>query len=351
MTKLGVVLVAFNSAGVILECLESLFGADAAGRLALVVVDNASSDGTPERVLGWASGVEPFAANSACPVALRSAPKPIAVAERAPGQAAEGPLTLVRSPVNGGFAYGVNRGLEALKARDDVSAFWVLNPDSVVPAHTPARLLAATDGRDFGMVSSRCIYYERPDLVQTDGGRVDRRSGVCHPTNIGAPLDTPLPDPATLDFVTGANTIVSRRFLDEVGLMPEDYFLYYEEVDWAFRRGADFPIELVAGAEIYHHGGTSIGSGGGGVNRRPTPFANYFNHRNRMRFVARHLPQARGSAAAWTAAKAAQVLVKGGWGEARALIAGALDRAPPKDVGARIKDPAARALAFGRART
>jgi len=350
VTKLGVVLVAFNSAGVILECLESLFGAEAAERLAVVVVDNASSDGTPERVLGWASGAEPFAANPACPVQLRAAPKPVAVAERAPGEAADGPLTLVRSPVNGGFAYGVNRGLEALKARDDVFAFWVLNPDSVVPPHTPARFLAAIDGRDFGMTSSRCIYYERPDLVQTDGGFVDRRTGVCHARNIGAPVSTPLPDPASLDFVTGANTIVSRRFLDEVGLMPEDYFLYYEEVDWAFRRGAAFPIELVDGAEIYHHGGTSIGSGGGGLNRRPTPFANYFNHRNRLRFVARHMPQARASAAAWTAAKAAQVLVKGGWAEAEALVAGALDRPPPAPIAARIKDPAARALAFGRGR-
>jgi hypothetical protein len=221
-----------------------------------------------------------------------------------------------------------------------------------VPAHTPARFLAALDGRDFGMVSSRCIYYERPDMVQTDGGLVDRRTGVCSPANIGKPVvGTPLPDPSTLDFVTGANTIVSRRFLDQVGLMPEDYFLYYEEVDWAFRRGAGFPIELIEGAEIYHHGGTSIGSGGGGLNRRPTPFANYFNHRNRLRFVARHLPQARASAAAWTAAKAAQVLVKGGWAEAEALIAGALDRPPPAGVGNRIKDPAARALAFGRARS
>lgn len=352
MTKLGVVLVAFNSADVILECLESLFGADGAERLAVVVVDNASSDGTPERVLGWASGAESFVPNPACPVALRPVAKPIAVAERAPGAAAAGPLTLVRSPVNGGFAHGVNRGLEALKARDDVFAFWVLNPDSVVPPHTPARYLAALDDRDFGMTSSRCIYYERPDMVQTDGGLVDRRTGVCHAANIGRPAaGTPLPDPATLDFVTGANTIVSRRFLDQVGLMPEDYFLYYEEVDWAFRRGADFPLELVDGAEIYHHGGTSIGSGGGGVKRRPTPFANYFNHRNRLRFVARHLPQARASAAAWTAAKAAQVLVKGGWAEAQALIAGALDRSPPRGIAARIKDPAARALAFGRARS
>jgi len=346
--KLGVVVVAFNSATVILECLESLFGSDAADRLAVVVVDNASSDGTAALVEGWAAGTTPFARAPACPVALEPAPKPIELDVRAVGDArpSAAPLTLLKSSVNGGFAYGVNRGLEHLARRQDVAGFWVLNPDSVVPAATPGRFLARIDAGDFGMLSSRCIYYEKPDTVQTDGGTVNRRSGVCSSANIGRPVaETPLPEAASLDFLTGANTIVSRHFLDEVGLMPEDYFLYYEEVDWAFRR-ADFPLELVPGAEIYHHGGTSIGSGA--VHRRASAFANYFNHRNRLRFVARHLPKSRGSAFAWTLGKAAQIALEGGRPEAWAILAGALELRPPRTVDGRIKDPAARALAFGR---
>ncbi len=346
--KLGVVIVAFNSADVIVECLESLFGADGAERLAVVVVDNASGDDTRGSIEGWASGARPFVPTPACPVALTPAPKPIELTIRDLGEAApiQAPLTLLRSPVNGGFAYGVNRGLEYLRAREDVSAFWVLNPDSVVPPHTPARFLARVDAGDHGMLGSRCIYYEMPDKVQTDGGMVDRKTGVCSSANIGKPVaGTPLPDAASLDYHTGANTIVSRRFLDEVGLMPEDYFLYFEEVDWAFRRGGH-KLELLEGAEIYHHGGTSIGSGA--VHRRPSAFSQYFNHRNRLRFVKRHLPKSRATAFAWTLAKAAQIALEGGRKEARAILAGALDRSPPAEVSDRIKDPAARALAFGR---
>ena len=346
--KLGVAVVAFNSRDVITECLESLFGADAADRLVVVVVDNASSDDTQAVVQGWASGAAPFVPGNACPVALRPVAKPVAIDVRDLGDesASTAPLTLLRSPVNGGFAYGVNRGLEHLARRADVSGFWVLNPDAVVPPHTPSRFLAAMDGRDFGMLGSRCIYYEMPDKVQTDGGMVDRRTGVCSSANIGKPVaGTPLPDPASLDYHTGANTIVSRRFLDTIGMMPEDYFLYFEEVDWAFRRNG-FALELVEGAEIYHHGGTSIGSGA--VHRRPSAFSQYFNHRNRLRFVKRHLPKSRATAFAWTLAKAAQIALEGGRAEARAILAGAFERAPPNDVGDRIKDPAARALAFGK---
>ncbi|MBS0505421.1 MAG: glycosyltransferase family 2 protein [Proteobacteria bacterium] len=346
-SKLGVVVVAFNSGAVIGECLESLFGADAAGRLAVVVVDNASTDETRAIVEGWASGARPFVAGKTCPVALRSVPKPVAIDIRAVGETkpSTAPLTLLTSAVNGGFAYGVNRGLEWLAARDDVAGFWVLNPDSVVPPHTPARYLARIDAAPFGMLSSRCIYYERPDTVQTDGGFVNRMNGVCSAANIGKPVaGTPLPDASALDFLTGANTVVSRAFLDAVGPMPEDYFLYYEEVDWAFRRGG-FALELVADAEIYHHGGTSIGSGA--AHRRATAFANYFNHRNRIRFVGRHLGSARATALGWTFAKAAQIALEGGRKEACAILAGALGMKPPREVSSRIADPAARAFAFG----
>ncbi len=347
-SKLGVVVVAFNSGAVIEECLESLFGAEAAERLAVVVVDNASTDATRAIVEGWASGARPFRQGNACPIALRPAPKPVAIDARAVGDTrpSTAPLTLLTSGVNGGFAYGVNRGLELLAARDDIAGFWVLNPDSVVPPHTPARYLARIDAGDFGMLSSRCIYYERPDTVQTDGGYVSRMNGVCSAANIGKPVaSTALPDAAGLDFLTGANTLVSRAFLDRVGLMPEDYFLYYEEVDWAFRRNG-FALELVADAEIYHHGGTSIGSGA--AHRRASAFANYFNHRNRIRFVGRHLRGARVTALGWTLAKAGQIALEGGRREARAILAGALGFAPPQEVSGRITDPAARALAFGR---
>jgi hypothetical protein len=349
--KLGVVVVAFNSADVIIECLESLFGADGAERLAVVVVDNASSDDTRGSIEGWASGSRPFVPSPACPVRLTAASKPIEFAIRDLGDPTPtaAPLTLLRSSVNGGFAYGVNRGLEHLRASGDVGHFWVLNPDAVVPAHTPARFLARIDAGDYGMLGSRCIYYEMPDKVQTDGGLVDRKTGVCSSANIGKPVaGTPLPDAADLDYHTGANTIVSLRFLDDVGLMPEDYFLYYEEVDWAFRRGR-YQLELVEGAEIYHHGGTSIGSGA--VHRRASAFAQYFNQRNRLRFVKRHLPKSRAAAFAWTLAKAAQIALEGGRKEARAILAGALGRSPPPEVSDRIKDPAARALAFGKARS
>lgn len=345
--RLGVVIVAFNSADVILDCLESLFASDDAARLAVAVVDNASGDDTREAIRAWAAG-ERAAPHPGCvPGQADPARKPIAMETvRLGEEGGDLSLTLLLSDVNGGYAFGVNAGLAHLRKRTDISGYWVLNPDSIVPPAAPGRFLAAIAGRDAGMFSSRCLYVEEPGTIQTDGGRVHRWTGVCTSVNAGRPAaSAPLPDGATLDFVTGANIVVPRGFLDRVGFMHEDYFLYYEEVDWAWRRGGQ-PITMVPGAEIYHRGGTSIGSSNG--IRQASPFADYFNQRNRVWFVKRNFPARTPVAIGWGIAKAAQALVRTGVLQARAILAGALDLAPPPSVAARIKDPAARRLAFGR---
>jgi GT2 family glycosyltransferase len=255
------------------------------------------------------------------------------------------PLTLLLSNVNGGYAYGVNAGIRFLAAHDAVIGYWVLNPDSMVPAGTPGRFLDRLRAGPLAMLSSRCRYFEAPEMIQTDGGHVSRWTGLCRSEHAGAPAETtPLPDPATLDFVTGANIVVPRAFVDRVGLMPEEYFLYYEEVDWAFRRGG-IPIALVPDADIFHRGGTAIGSAT--HSRQASAFSFYFNQRNRMRFVRRHFPSRLPVALGWGVAKAAQVLLKAGVAPAYAVLAGTLGLKPPRAVAARIADPAARALAFG----
>jgi hypothetical protein len=104
---------------------------------------------------------------------------------------------------------------------------------------------------------------------------------------------------------------------------------------------------MVPGAEIYHRGGTSIGSSNG--IRQASAFADYFNQRNRIWFVKRHFaPWRTPVAVGWALAKAGQALVRSGPTQARAILSGALDLAPPRSVSERIKDPAARRRAFGR---
>lgn len=333
LPSIGIAIVAFNSADVILGCLDSLFASQGAN-LRVVVTDNLSGDETVALIRNWA--------------AARGRANPAFTFAELPAESRFVPvaaLTLLRSDFNGGYAFGVNAGLRHLLRDRALDLFWVLNPDCEVTPEAAARYIAhGADGR-FALMCGRTLYKETPDRVQTDGGRVNGWTGVCSAVNIGAPADrAAMPAAVSLDFIPGSNAVATRAFIERAGLMTEDYFLYYEEVDWAFRRG-DLPLRIVDDVIVYHYGGTAIGSGA--VDRRATPFANYFNYRNRIRFLRRHRPFAVPVGLAYAAAKAAQLALRGGVAEARALIAGAFGLAPPAAIRDRIAPGKARQLAFG----
>ena len=194
-------------------------------------------------------------------------------------------------------------------------------------------------------MGERTIFENHRDTVQTDGGRVSRWTGVCESVNLGVKITaSTFPSAGSLDFITGANCVASRAFLETAGLMEEDYFLYYEEVDWALRRGK-LPLKVVPDAIVWHHGGTSIGTGS--VGRRPSAFANYFNYRNRVRFMRRFSPMGLPVTFLFALAKAAQLILLGAGGEARAVLTGLFSMKPPKEVSDALS-PEAREFAFPR---
>jgi GT2 family glycosyltransferase len=343
---LGVVVVTYNSADVIVECLETLLASEGVA-LRIVVVDNDSADRTVDTILDWASGAVPFVPPAASPLPpLDPASKPVAIRVLAGDDPLEelGPVTIIRSDVNRGFAGGVNIGLKRL--RDQADWYWVLNPDCAVPPATARTLVDAAQKRpDFALMTCRTLYYDHPDRIQTDGGTIDRFTGGGQQRNIGASASSaPRPTSAELDWVTGANMLVSPIFIERAGLMEESYFLYFEEVDWAFRRG-ELPIVVVA-ADVFHRSGTSIGSGAFG--RRPSPFSNYFNHRNRIRFARRHLSRFPIGGYLYGLAKAGQLLLKGAPDEAYGIVAGMFELRPPREVTERLRDPRTAELALGR---
>jgi GT2 family glycosyltransferase len=288
---IGVVIVVYNSTDVILDCVESLLR-QAGHTFRIVLVDNASPDDSVARLEAWAAGALPYAPPANSPLGpVSPVVKPVDLETRDASTAGflTAPVTILRSPRNLGYAGAVNLGLAPLVDDPGMELLWVLNPDCVVPAGTiEAYLAAQAAAGSFAIMGGRIIYHDTPGHIHADGGRVNPFSGICESVNRGAPVDaTPLPSPDAIDYVIGANMVVSRPFLAAAGPMREDYFLYYEEVDWALRRG-DLPLALAEGAVVYHHGGTSIGTGR--IGERPSAFANYFNYRNRMRFMRRFYP-------------------------------------------------------------
>jgi GT2 family glycosyltransferase len=326
---IGVAITAFRSADIIEGCLDALLASNGPS-FRVAITDNASPDDTVGTIRRWAAAHADRTTFAEREAGDLSAPSTW--------------LTLVHSPINGGFAHGTNRALEVLRADAAIDLFWVLNPDCRPDPQAAKHYATAATRGPFALMGGRTIFEAKRDLIQTDGGRVSRWTGVCHSVNWGRPAaDTAMPEVTSLDYITGANCVASRAFLDAAGLMEEDYFLYYEEVDWAMRRG-DLPLRIVPEALVYHIGGATIGSGV--VGGRPTAFANYFNYRNRIRFLRRFNPAALPIAYVFACAKAAKLVILGGFDEARGAIAGLFFAPPPKAVRAKLT-PQAGALAFG----
>lgn len=344
LPALGVVIVTFNSADVILDCLESLL-ASSEVVLHIAIVDNASEDDTLAVISAWAAGRVPFAMAPDLPVAVPAAPKPLNL-NGADNAGLPHHLHLIQTGINAGFAAGVNRGLADLAAArlkdgSPLDRFWILNPDSVAAPQAAGAIAAAPGG--FGLMGGRVLYLDHPQTIQIDGGTLNPRTGITGNLNLFAQTDaTPPPAAHAMHFITGASMVVSRAFYESAGPMPEEYFLYYEEVDWAMRRG-DLALAYCAQAIVYHRTGTAIGSAT--IGRPASPFALYFKHRGRLRFMRRYHPYALPVAYAYSLAKAVQLLVKGYPVEARTLLGACLDLPPSPAIRARLSPEAAK-LAF-----
>ncbi|WP_353199111.1 glycosyltransferase family 2 protein [Sandarakinorhabdus sp.] len=294
---LGVVIVNFRGAADTIECLESLLRCPL--QMKIVVVENGSGDDSVARLRGWAAGTVSSVAESAELAGFSTPPmaKPIAMAEvttDAIGKGPIAPLSMIVSPDNLGFAGGNNLGLRHLRSDPRLTAFWLLNNDTVVTPESPGALLIRMLATPrVGMCGTVVRHYWEPSRLQALNG-----SSFNLWTGMGRSLGGE--EPATMtyspqdvadatDYVLGASLAVSRGFLDAVGPMAEAYFLYFEEADWAWRNrrlGSDrFEIAFAHGATVFHKAGSSIGSSSARSAR--SPFSEYWLARSRLKFIWR----------------------------------------------------------------
>ncbi len=225
-----------------IDCLASLAPEVSTSRsIRVLVVDNASGDGTAEAVeeaiqtRGWSGWVD-----------------------------------LIRSPINGGFAAGNNIVCrEAARRFPEYRYMVLLNPDTVALP---------------GALRELCAFMDRKPKVGIAGGRCENPDGTVQESCFRFPgivsefadqLRLGLFDrmarrflvrmgrhtqPVEVDWVVGALMVVRRKVFDAIGLMDESYFLYYEETDFSLRaRRAGWPTWHVPSSRAVHFVGQLTG--------------------------------------------------------------------------------------------
>ncbi|MGX9429202.1 MULTISPECIES: glycosyltransferase family 2 protein [Bradyrhizobium] len=161
---------------------------------------------------------------------------------------------------NLGYGGGVNAWLEPLLGVPDWGSALVLNPDTEVDSRSLSELIAKS-AEGFGMVGGSLVFDNSPDKVINYGLHWSRVTGRVVAVGRNAPAGSApsAEDLGRIDAVSGACVLVTRAFVEDVGLMAEDYFLYMEDLDWGRRRGKH-RIGFASKAVVRHIGGTTIGS-------------------------------------------------------------------------------------------
>jgi GT2 family glycosyltransferase len=325
---IAIVLVNWNGWRDVADCLDSVLASDDLP-FHLYVVDNDSADGSVEKIVAWCNapvrlpdardldGVRRLTDSGGCPpVAFRLIDSIKAV----PALTSECRVSIVRSGGNLGFAGGNNVGLQ-LALQEGCEWFWLLNTDTAIRHDALSCLLArARRSPDIGITGSTLVFYGDPECVQAVGGALDESR--VKPSHIGEGLrlkDVP-GDPseieAKLAYIVGASMLVPRAFLEQVGLMQDDYFLYYEELDWAMRARGRFKLAWAPDSIVWHK------VGGSSTKREESVslFSLGLMCRNRIKFAARFLPQGIGAVKRGLCQLALFYCKRGRFREARVVV-------------------------------
>ena len=228
---ISIVIVSWNCKRFLLDCIASLQGQAPNDLMEIIVVDNASSDGTPEAV-------------------HRHFPN----------------VTLIENDANVGFARGNNIGIDRTTGR----YICLINPDVIVLDNCIVRMRDYMDSKtDIGMLGPKIV--KRDGTVQRSCMRTPtlwnqfcRALGLDTLTNrsrvFGGYLmnDFQYDEVRDVDVINGCFWMVRRTALNDVGNLDPRFWMYADDLDWCWRfRKAGWKIVFFPEAQAVHYGGGS----------------------------------------------------------------------------------------------
>ena len=245
MKCIGIVICNYNKSDFVIKCIRSVLESNWKN-FDIYVVDNASTDASVKRIQ----------------------------------QVYPGCVTLLQNKSNlggsGGFNTGIRRVLEA-----DYEYLMCLDNDVLIDADAVEALYTfLQEHPKVGMVGAKVYHAQAPEYIQQFGLEIDF-DHFCARTLYADVLDTEaIPEIVYCDTVAACAVMTPVRVIREIGLLPEDNFLYWDDMEWGYRiKLAGYQVAAYAGARVLHemsakaHGSSS--------------FASYYHWRNAFHFFMR----------------------------------------------------------------
>lgn len=220
MDKIGIILVNYNAYQDTLECIESL-GKMTYLNYEIIVVDNFSSDNSLSQLKQIKN------------------------------------IHLIEAKQNGGFAYGNNLGIHyALK--HGCNQVLLLNNDTTVEPDFLEKMIKTSQNQNIGIVAPKILNYYDRHIIWSAGGTINWRLFVGYNDQTGM-IDSKIKEVKDVEFSNGCCLLIKKEVIETIGDLPEDYFMYYEDLDYCLQVRKNYRIIYNSEAVIYHKVSASSG--------------------------------------------------------------------------------------------
>lgn len=189
-------------------------------------------------------------------------------------------IHLIKSEINLGFSGGNNLGI-SIALEEGSEYILLLNNDTIV---TPKFLSELIENADFRtIVTPRIMYWKEKSKVWYAGGKLSMKIGRAWHKNIDKKVNLKTDNSVEkVSFVSGCCMLIDKNILQKIGLLDEDFFLYYEDTEFCWRAQLqDIQLLYIGYSIIYHNVSSSTGHN--------SDLMNYYKIRNRFYLIDRYI--------------------------------------------------------------
>lgn len=251
MNPIGVVICNYNKKDFVLECVQSVLESKVPN-FDIYVVDNASTDGS------------------------------VATLQEAYGDQ----ITILANNENLGGSGGFNTGLRVVRDKG-YEYFMCLDDDALVDENAIQVLYEYMENNaDVGMAGCRVYHRQMPEYIQQCGLYIDFEHYTAQTIGADQIEDGTLPEVIECDTVATCAVMIRGSVVrdTDAGIMPEDNFIYWDDMEWGHRiHLAGYRVVTLAASKALHQMAANT--------KRPNTFINYYMWRNRTNFFMRYTPE------------------------------------------------------------
>lgn len=246
MDEVYIILINYNGWKDTISCVKSIQKNEKNANYKIVVVDNASTDGSVEK--------------------LRKVKD----------------IILIESKENLGFAKGNNLGI-TYAIEHEASYIMLLNNDTEIEENAISILKEKLkEDSSLGAIGSRIMYYDNRELIQYCGGHFNWKRGITVHDYFKKSIEEVNDKFFYTEFITGCSLMIKTSIIKKIGMLPEEYFMYFEDADFCVKiKENNYKLGVCTDSIIYHK--VSASSGG-----EDSPFSIKWMTRNRLVFINKY---------------------------------------------------------------